>query len=371
MKKTRSVLSLLTALVLCVGLIGILPAQAADSDFFIKDGYLMEYTGAGGDVVIPSGVIGISDEAFRNCTGLTGVTIPDSVEWIGESAFYGCTGLTSIVIPEGVADIDEYAFARCTALKSAVIPKGITWMGYGMFLGCTSLTSVTISEGATNIIDGMFHSCGSLASITIPASVTEIGMDAFAFCSSLKDVYYEGSEDAWNAISLNEMYNEPLLNAAIHFNSTVPQQTTAYASTQTVTIDGKAVELQAYALKDSNGYLTNYVKLRDVAAALNGSAAQFEVGWDGSVNIITGKGYTANGSEMSTPFSGDRSYTVPTAGTKVNGAAADLSAIVLRDDNGGGYTYYKLRDLGKALGFNVGWSAEQGIFLETDQPYAG
>ncbi|MBQ2829468.1 MAG: hypothetical protein IJF15_00380 [Oscillospiraceae bacterium] len=146
---------------------------------------------------------------------------------------------------------------------------------------------------------------------------------------------------------------------------------TAYASTQNVEIDGKAVEVQAYALKDANGNPTNYVKLRDVALLLNGSAAQFEVSWDGAVNIVTGQTYTANGSEMFTPFSGDRSYTIPTAATKINGAAADLAAITLTDDAGGGYTYYQLRDLGRSLGFNVGWSAERGIYVETDKAYVG
>ena len=144
----------------------------------------------------------------------------------------------------------------------------------------------------------------------------------------------------------------------------------AYASTQTVTIDGAPVELPAYALLDENGYATNYVKLRDVASLLNGTAAQFEVGWDGNVNIITGQPYTPNGTELSTPFSGDRTYTTPTSATNVNGAAADLDAIVLTDDSGGGYTYYQLRDLGRTLGFNVGWSAEQGIYIETDKPYS-
>ena len=72
---------------------------------------------------------------------------------------------------------------------------------------------------------------------------------------------------------------------------------------------------------------------------------------------------------MFTPFSGDRAYSVPTAVTNINGEAADLAAIALTDDNGGGYTYYQLRDLGKALGFNVGWSSERGIFIETDKEY--
>ena len=145
-----------------------------------------------------------------------------------------------------------------------------------------------------------------------------------------------------------------------------PTGGTAYASTQNVLVDGKAVEFQCYALKDEKGNDTNYVKLRDVAQTLNGTAVQFQVGWDGAVNIETGKGYTSNGSEMHTPFAGNRDYSPATAPTNVNGQTAALEAIVLLDDNGGAYTYYKLRDLGAALNFKVDWSAEKGIFIETE-----
>lgn len=141
---------------------------------------------------------------------------------------------------------------------------------------------------------------------------------------------------------------------------------TAYPSTQIVTVDGKAVEFQCYALKNAAGNDTNYIKLRDLANILNGSAVQFEVGWDGAVNIETGKPYTKNGSEMNTPFSGARTYEAATAPTNINGKAAALDAIVLKDDGGNGYTYYKLRDLGAALGFTVDWSAEKGIFIKTE-----
>lgn len=148
-----------------------------------------------------------------------------------------------------------------------------------------------------------------------------------------------------------------------------PAGAMAYASTQSVDVDGRKLSFQMYALKDANGNPTNYIKLRDVAFALNGTAAQFEVSWDGAVNIRPGQTYTPNGSEMSTPFSGDRAYEPATSETRINAAAANLEAIVLKDDQGGAYTYYKLRDLGKALGFNVGWSGERGIFVETDKPY--
>ncbi len=145
-----------------------------------------------------------------------------------------------------------------------------------------------------------------------------------------------------------------------------PQAKTAYASPTSIVVDGAPVSLTAYALKDAKGNLTNYLKLRDVASLLNGTQAQFQVGWDGSVNITTGAAYTPDGSEMSTPFTGDRAYEPSAAATRVNGEAVQLDAITLKDDAGNGYTYYKLRDLGQALGFNVTWDqSAQSIVVES------
>ena len=186
-------------------------------------------------------------------------------------------------------------------------------------------------------------------------------------------MYYGGTEEQWKAISIQQ-YNTNLTSATIHYNSTMPQQPAkptqamAYASTQNVLVDGKSVEFYAYALKDANGNDTNYVKLRDVAQILNGSAAQFEVGWDGSISITTRSAYTSNGSELIQNFAGNQPYTVNTFPVKVNGAAVALDAITLTDATGG-YTYFKLRDLGSALGFNVGYANGVGIFIQTDAPY--
>ena len=146
---------------------------------------------------------------------------------------------------------------------------------------------------------------------------------------------------------------------------------TAYPSTQTVDLDGRKVEFQMYALKDANGNPTNYIKVRDLAKALTGSKAAFSVEWDGAVNLVPGGIYAPNGSEGFSAFTTPWPYTLPASPTKVNGADSGLQAIVLTDKKGGGHTYYQLRDLGRALGFNVGWSAEKGVFIESGKPYSG
>lgn len=153
-------------------------------------------------------------------------------------------------------------------------------------------------------------------------------------------------------------------------SASAPSTPLAYASTQMIELDGKSVELQAYALVDAQGSSTNYVKLRDIAFLLNGTAAQFDVEWDGTIRLVTGQNYSSNGTEMKTPFSGNRPYAPGSSPLKLNDTAVShLDAFVLLDDNENGYTYFKLRDLGRLLGFNVGWSAQRGIFLETDKPY--
>lgn len=142
---------------------------------------------------------------------------------------------------------------------------------------------------------------------------------------------------------------------------------TAYASTQKVDVDGRQVTFQMYALRDGSGNDTNYVKLRDVAFALTGTDARFNVEWSAQrgIYVTPGLAYIMVGGEMDTPFSGNRPYTRMDDTTDIDGEAVALQAFTLTDDVGNGYTYYKLRDLGQALGFYVGWSAERGVYIET------
>ena len=108
--------------------------------------------------------------------------IPQGIESIGDWAFYKCSGLTSVTIPDSVTSIGEKAFYKCSGLTGITIPDGVTSIGSGTFYGCTSLTSVTIPDGVTSIGEWAFAFCDSLASVTIPDSVTSFGQMAFVRC---------------------------------------------------------------------------------------------------------------------------------------------------------------------------------------------
>jgi hypothetical protein len=75
---------------------------------------IIGYTGNGGTVDIPKQlnrkrVIGIGQQAFYQCTSLTGITIPDSVTSIGYYAFISLTSVTfQGMIP--LSGFNEFAF---------------------------------------------------------------------------------------------------------------------------------------------------------------------------------------------------------------------------------------------------------------------
>ena len=155
-------------------------------------------------------VTSIGEDAFRNCSNLTGITIPDSVTSIGKMAFYYCSGLTSITIPDSVTSIGNMAFYYCSGLTSITIPQSVTSLSSSVFYGCDgiiqtengvkyvgnwvigytdSLTEqVTLKNGTKGIADNAFSYCHELTSITIPDGVTYIGNSTFYYCSGLTSI---------------------------------------------------------------------------------------------------------------------------------------------------------------------------------------
>ena len=139
-------------------------------------------------IEILEGTLGIADNAFWGCSGLTSVTIPNSVTSIGDYAFWGCWSLSSVTIPNSVTTIGENAFEGCRGLTSVTIPNSVTTISDATFHNCSGLTSVTISNSVTSIGDNAFWHCSGLTSVTIPNSVTSIGENAFSNCSGLTSV---------------------------------------------------------------------------------------------------------------------------------------------------------------------------------------
>lgn len=168
-------------------------------------------------ITIPDSVETIEYSFFAGCKSLETVVIPESVTFIGNRTFYGCTALKNIDLPTGLTTISSDLFSGCTSLEKIDIPANIKEIQNNTFLNCTSLKEVNLPSGLTKIGDSAFVGCESLTSIAIPKSVKSFG--ASVFNNYLKTVYFEGSEEEWNAITFGAN-NTPLEQAEIIFNST-------------------------------------------------------------------------------------------------------------------------------------------------------
>lgn len=112
-------------------------------------------------------------------------------------------------------------------------------------------------------------------------------------------------------------------------------------------LNGTKVSLEAYNINNNN-----YVKLRDVAKALNGGARQFEVIWDGAkqaIDIRSNHAYTPVGGEMALSDNPSvKKAVLSNSKVYIDGKEAHLTAYRINGNN-----YFKLRDIGEAIGFDV------------------
>lgn len=139
--------------------------------------------------------------------------------------------------------------------------------------------------------------------------------------------------------------------------------TTAKPSTHQIYVDGVKANVAAYEINDNN-----YFKLRDVAAILSGTDAQFEVEWDETTSTITltsGKAYTTVGGELGAIPAGNQTAEDSTARIWRDGKAAHYTGYNINDNN-----FYKLRDIAEDFDFNVTWDGtNQRVDIITTESY--
>ena len=120
-------------------------------------------------------VSGIMEDAFRDCSGLTGVTIGAYVTAIGDRAFMGCTSLTSVTLGDYVITLGSEAFSCCSSLASVVLGSGLASIGTKAFEGCSALTSVTCKSATPPVMAGSdCFDCYGVATLHVHPAVLDI-----------------------------------------------------------------------------------------------------------------------------------------------------------------------------------------------------
>ena len=157
-------------------------------------------------VKLPTTVVGISDNVFRNCKLLNSVSAPGCRQF-GYKAFAECCSLQWVYAAEGAANrfsdtkFGHYLFQGCINLAEFTLqelhPLGggvLTTAASNLALGClssTGITMLTLTQGFTVIGAHACDSCHLLKQVDLSnTKVEEIQEFTFAHCTSLKEVSF-------------------------------------------------------------------------------------------------------------------------------------------------------------------------------------
>lgn len=226
------------------------------------------------------GLTRIGEQAFAFCKSLTNIDLPDSLKYIDMAAFVGCnlTGVLELPeslnpisskltwsevfggpitaysvpesnnylstdengilynkdktvllsvprasevseyqVPESVTEIATGAFSYASGLNAIICHDGITKIGKSAFRD-TKISSLSFPAGITEVPEEVFgYGCADLKEVVLPDSVTSIGKSAFSSAKNLTDVYYTGTQEEWNSISIANG-NDCLTAATVHYN---------------------------------------------------------------------------------------------------------------------------------------------------------
>ena len=152
---------------------------------------------ASGELVVPEGVIEISEGAFFGCVGVTKLVLPSTLEYLEEGALADLPNLQQVVV-SSTAWTNAYGEIRYTyyradengllydvseeadlifcppCIQGTVVLGEKCWgIREGAFTGCTNITEIVLS-GEKEIDDEVFAPCTALERVT--ADVTAYGL---------------------------------------------------------------------------------------------------------------------------------------------------------------------------------------------------
>lgn len=153
-------------------------------------------------MVIPSNVKTIGEFAFAH-SSLKQVVIESGVKNIGAEAFYMSENLQTVSVADSVQSIGRNAFEGTKYYADKENENGIVYIGKVAYVyrgNKADITDIEIKDGTVGIADHALGYMRNLKKITLPASVKHIDPMAFLGCTNLKNIYYNGTDDGWNAI---------------------------------------------------------------------------------------------------------------------------------------------------------------------------
>lgn len=169
-------------------------------------------------IEISSDITYIGMNTFRDCIEVTELILPEGVSRIGASAFNGCEKLYRVNMPESITVIDTGAFLNSQELREVYYAGGFEkWNSISfaskesnplryegkLYFDGILVENLTIPDGVKEINKNVFSNNNCITSVTIPESVEKVGENAFISSDKLEVTYYTGTEEQWNAVTID------------------------------------------------------------------------------------------------------------------------------------------------------------------------
>lgn len=233
-------------------------------------------------VTVEEGITSLGERAFMYCSGMREIQLPATLTSMGSLSLFGCSALTQLTIPDAVTELPWQGMGACKALKEVSLPPEIKILPFCLFTSCSSLEKIEIPDGVEKIEMYAFFNCNSLKHIVLPASVTTVDKGAFNGCTGLTDVYYTGTKDQWEAMTVGEENSALTETAKVHYRydptaceiKSVKKTAKGVTATVLCRVEGGTVLCAAYA---EDGRMT---AVQSSAAVKNPKAQNYQFSLD-------------------------------------------------------------------------------------------
>ena len=210
------------------------------------------YENGKGRIYFDGAIAKIGENAFRNCSTLSGITIPSSVTECGKNAFYSCSSISRV----DISDLKAWCKINFTAMPSNPLYPGTA----KLYLNGVELTDLTIPSDITEIKEYTFCRCASLTNVTIHDKVISIGSAAFGNCESISRVNITDLS-AWCRIDFGSGTSNPLCFGTLYVNG---------VGITNLTIPSDITEIKTYAFYKCSSLIS--VTIHDKVTSIGPSA---------------------------------------------------------------------------------------------------
>lgn len=166
------------------------------SEFIVRCGELLKYTGSEKTVIVPNGITRIGTGAFWSNLAIENVVLPQGVECICGDAFVYCENLKKVNIPSSVSEMGDDPFAGCLNIEidnqsaNFINENGVLFDSTKRFLIHYTASKpdkeYTIPETVTWIGKHSFYKCENLELVRITKNVRFMGNNAFSDCRNIR-----------------------------------------------------------------------------------------------------------------------------------------------------------------------------------------